>query len=267
VSRDWELFSSETGGFTAMKNAGLSLELQQAMFIGMDPPKHDRIKALFQKGLHAKRIAEHEDAIRAITINVLDQLEGRESCDLVGDVAQPVVARVIGASWAFRRGRRGVGGPDERDRSPPATRRTPEAHRMVMERLVPQMFERGGALIASAGRRPTDDLTSCSFTRESTGAARGHEMVDGVLPADGGRNDSTKATTAAGCGADGRPDQRRQVLGDPALVRPWSRSHCACSRPLPTSPHGDRDTELHGSRSRGREARDVSRPPSRRDAL
>ena len=37
VSRDWETFSSEIGGFTAAKNAGLSLEMQQAMFIGMDP--------------------------------------------------------------------------------------------------------------------------------------------------------------------------------------------------------------------------------------
>jgi len=50
VSRDWQTFSSEIGGFVALKNAILPLELQQAMFIGMDPPKHDRIKALFQRG-------------------------------------------------------------------------------------------------------------------------------------------------------------------------------------------------------------------------
>ncbi len=76
VSRDWQTFSSELGGFTATKNAGLSLELQQAMFIGMDPPKHDRLKALFQRGFTPKRIAEHEDAIRAITIGVLDAARG-----------------------------------------------------------------------------------------------------------------------------------------------------------------------------------------------
>lgn len=33
VSRDWETFSSEIGGFTATKKTGLSLEMQQAMFI------------------------------------------------------------------------------------------------------------------------------------------------------------------------------------------------------------------------------------------
>ena len=70
------------------------------MFIGMDPPKHDRLKALFQAGFTPRRIAAHEDAIRAIVIKVLDRLEGpptRETCDLVNDVAQPVVARVIGS--------------------------------------------------------------------------------------------------------------------------------------------------------------------------
>ena len=49
------------------------------MFIGMDPPKHDRVKALFQRGFTPKRIADHEEAIRSITRNVLDGLEGRET--------------------------------------------------------------------------------------------------------------------------------------------------------------------------------------------
>ena len=64
VSRDWQTYSSELGGITALTNAILPLELVRAMFIGMDPPKHDRIKALFQRGFTPKRIAEHEPAIR-----------------------------------------------------------------------------------------------------------------------------------------------------------------------------------------------------------
>ena len=75
----------------------MPLELITAMFIGMDPPKHDRLKMLFQRGFTPKRIAEHEDEIRAITVNVLDGLAGRDECDLVTDVAQPVVSRVIGS--------------------------------------------------------------------------------------------------------------------------------------------------------------------------
>ena len=73
VSRDFATYSSERGGVLAALG-GLPLELAQAMFIGMDPPKHDRLKALFQAGFTPKRIAAHEDAIRAIVREVLDRL-------------------------------------------------------------------------------------------------------------------------------------------------------------------------------------------------
>src|SRR5204863_9805632 len=94
VSRDWETYSSATG-VTAITDAIMSVDLVRAMFIGMDPPMHDRLKNLFQRGFTPKRIAEHEERIREITTRVLDRLEGAEGCDLVTDVAQPVVARVI----------------------------------------------------------------------------------------------------------------------------------------------------------------------------
>ena len=98
VSRDWETYSSERGGITALTDTIMPLELIRAMFIGMDPPKHDRLKMLFQRGFTPKRIAEHEDAIREITVGALDRLGGiSEMCDLVTDVAQPVVSRVIGS--------------------------------------------------------------------------------------------------------------------------------------------------------------------------
>src|SRR5438874_7196988 len=94
VSRDWRTYSSEVGGVTAVTDV-FPIELMRAMFIGMDPPKHDRIKALFQAGFTPKRIAAHEPAIRAIVVDALDRLEGRDTCDLVIEVAQPVVSRVI----------------------------------------------------------------------------------------------------------------------------------------------------------------------------
>ena len=105
------------GGITAADELGrCRSSCMQAMFIGMDPPKHDRIKALFQRGFTPKRIAEHEDEIRAITRDVLDKLDGRETCDLVTDVAQPVVSRVIGSFMGLPPGRRRrLGGPDEHD--------------------------------------------------------------------------------------------------------------------------------------------------------
>ena len=78
VSRDWETYSSELGGVVAIDEV-FPIELARAMFIGMDPPKHDRLKALFQAGFTPKRIAAHEDEIRKIVVGVLDRLEGRET--------------------------------------------------------------------------------------------------------------------------------------------------------------------------------------------
>ena len=95
ISREWETFSSERGGILVVDHGGITLEQQNGMFIAMDPPRHDRIKALFQRGFTPRRIAEHEAKIREIACRVLDGLDGRDEIDLVSEVAQPVVARVI----------------------------------------------------------------------------------------------------------------------------------------------------------------------------
>ena len=85
---------------------GIPLEAQRQQMISMDPPRHDRIKALFQRGFTPRRIAEHEERIRGIVNRVLDRVAERGECDLVHDVAGPVVARVIGSF---------IGTPEEDD--------------------------------------------------------------------------------------------------------------------------------------------------------
>src|SRR5215207_1335217 len=220
VSRDWQAYSSELGGVTALTDAIFPLELSRAMFIGMDPPKHDRLKALFQRGFTPKRIAEHEEEIRAIAVRVLDGLEGRKTCDLVTDVTQPVVSRVIGsfmgippeddAVWArLMNNALGAGDPDD-----------PDADKTVMERDVPQIFERCRRLIDERRERPTDDLTSVLVHAEVDGERlEEHEIVMGFFLLVAAGNDSTKATYSSGMRALlENPDQRRLLLDDPSLI-------------------------------------------------
>jgi len=269
VSRDWQTFSSEIGGFTALKNAILPLELQQAMFIGMDPPKHDRLKALFQRGFTPKRIAEHEDAIRAIAVEVLDGLDARDECDLVNDVAQPVVARVIGSFmglspdddvvWARLMATLvGAGDPDA----------TPEGTQSVIERDVPEVFERCGKLIAERRASPTDDLTSVLVHAEIDGERlEDHEIVMGFVLLMAAGNDSTKATYCSGMRAlMESPDQRRLVLDDPSLVPAVVEESL---RMFPAFGHfartATRDTELHGQPIREGEKLVMWYPSSNRD--
>ena len=249
VSRDWQTYSS-ANGITALRHAILPVELVGAMFIGMDPPKHDRIKALFQRGFTPKRIAEHEDAIRAITRDVLDRLEGRTTCDLVEDVAQPVVARVIGsfmglppeddAPWAnLMNTVLGAGDPDL----------NPEGVDAVMAREVPEIFERCGKLIAERREHPTDDLTSVLVHAEVDGEKlEEHEIVMGFFLLMAAGNDSTKATYCSAMQALLEDSEQRELLlNDPALV-PSAVEEAL--RMFPAFAHfrrtATRDTELLG---------------------
>jgi cytochrome P450 len=220
VSRDWETFSSERRGITIADNI-LPVELQRGMFIAMDPPKHDRLKTLFQRGFTPRRIAEHEDAIRAIVVGVLDGLEGREAVDLVEEVAQPVVARVIGsfmglapeddAVWArLMNSVLAAGDPDL----------NPEGPETVVTRDMPEVFRRCQELIADRRAHPADDLTSVLVHAEVDGQGlEEHEIVMGFFLLMAAGNDSTKATFCSGMRAllEDRA-QLAEVVADPSLV-------------------------------------------------
>jgi cytochrome P450 len=250
VSLDWETYSSATG-VTALTNAIMPVELISAMFIGMDPPKHDRLKQLFQRGFTPKRIAEHEDEIRAITRGVLDRLAGRETCDLVPDVAQPVVARVIGSFmgtppeddeiWArLMNNTLGAGDPDM----------NPDGVESVMQRDVPEIFERCRQLIEQRREHPTDDLTSVLVHAEVDGERlEEHEIVMGFFLLVAAGNDSTKATYSSAMRAlMEHPDQKQLLLDDPSLI-PSAVEEAL--RMFPAFAHFRRtateDTELNGT--------------------
>jgi cytochrome P450 len=256
VSRDWRTYSSELGGITAISVA-FPLELRRAMFIGMDPPKHDRVKALFQAGFTPKRIAAHEGAIRSIVTGALDRLAGRETCDLVNDLAQPVVARVIGsfmgvreeddAMWARLMNSALAGGDTDIN---------PDGVDAVMERLIPEIFEHCRELIADRRANPTDDLTSVLVHAEVDGEKlEEHEIVMGFFLLMAAGNDSTKATFCSGMRALMEdPEQRQLVLEDPSLIPAAVEESL---RMFPAFAHFRRtascDTELHGKQIRAGE--------------
>lgn len=249
VSRDWETYSSERGGVTAASGV-FPIELARAMFIGMDPPKHDRLKALFQAGFTPKRIADHEDAIRSIVAGVLDRLEGRETCELVNEVAQPAVSRVIGSFmgipeeddpiWArLMNSALGASDPDL----------NPGGVEAVVEKDIPEIFERCRRLIAERRENPTDDLTSILVHAEIDGQKlEEHEIVMGFFLLVAAGNDSTKATYSSGMLALMQdPDERQILLDDPSLIPSAVEESL---RMFPAFAHFrrtvTRDTELNG---------------------
>ncbi len=253
VSRDWRTYSSETGGITAVIDA-FPLELMQAMFIGMDPPKHDRLKMLFQAGFTPRRIAAHEPRIRKIVTGVLDRIDGHDECDLVIDVAQPIVSRVIGsfmgipeqddAIWArLMNASLSAGDPDI----------APDGMQSIVEHELPEIFARCQAMIAERRERPTDDLTSVLVHAEIDGhMLEEHEIVMGFFLLMAAGNDSTKATYCSGMRAlIEQPDQRQALVDDPSLIPSAVEESL---RMFPAFAHFRRtatcDTELAGQRIR-----------------
>ncbi len=251
VSRDWRTYSSERGGITAITEP-FPLELMRAMFIGMDPPKHDRIKKLFQMAFTPTRIAAHEAAIREIVCGVLDRLQGRAECDLVTEVAQPAVSRVIGsfmgippeddAVWAgLMNSTLGASDPDL----------NPLGFESIATNDIPEIFARCQRMIAARREHPTDDLTSVLVHASVDGERlQEHEIVMGFFLLVAAGNDSTKATYCSGMrGLLEDPAQRELLLADPSLVPSAVEESL---RMFPAFAHFRRtataDTELGGQR-------------------
>ena len=121
----------------------------------------------------------------------------------------------------------------------------PDGIQGVVDKDIPEIFERCRVMIADRRENPTDDLTSVLVHAEVDGQKlEEHEIVMGFFLLVAAGNDSTKATYCSGdAGADGEPGPapdpaRRPVAG--AERRRGVAAHVPRLRALP--PHGDRAT-------------------------
>ncbi len=249
VSLDWQTFSSYVGGIMVLDDFGIPLEGQQQQMISMDPPRHDRIKALFQRGFTPRRIAEHEERIRGIVNRVLDRVEGQDEVELVGEVAGPVVSRVIGSF---------IGTPEEDDQ------RHIEETNMVLgfgdedlrptEQAVVEMMTRAWdetmEYIAERRANPgMNDLMDVLVHSEVEGEKLTESEIFmglGLLGAAG--NDSTRSVFTSGMlGLLENPDQLALLREDPSLIDGAVEE---LLRMYPAFAHfrrtATRDVELHG---------------------
>jgi cytochrome P450 len=219
VSRDWETFSSASN--IIISDHMVPVEIVQGMFIGMDPPKHDRIKNLFQRAFTPKAIARHEDTIREVVTRVLDGLAGREDCDLVTELAQPAVARVICSFmgldpeddklWAEAiNGLAGFGDPEL----------NPKGLEQMLAEDLPPMYAKCMKLVADRRANPTEDMLSVLVFAEIDGdTLTDDEIFAGFLLLMIAGNDSTKATfTSTMRALMDHPDQRQLLIDDLSLV-------------------------------------------------
>jgi cytochrome P450 len=248
ISLDFKTFSSERGGVLILDDIGIPLAMQQQQMISMDPPRHDRIKALFQRGFTPRRIAEHEDRIRAIVTRTLDRIGPAGECDLVEDVAGPVVSRVIGSFMGTpeqddKQGREWANitlGFGDEDLRPGWD---------AMGKMIEQAWAYTMAMVEERRANPTDDLVSVLANSEVEGdRLTDMEIFVGVGLLGSAGNDSTRAVFTSGMQAlMEHPDQRRLLIEEPARI-PEAVEECL--RCFPAFAHFRRtatcDVELHG---------------------
>ncbi|UJA21224.1 cytochrome P450 [Thermoleophilia bacterium SCSIO 60948] len=219
VTRDFETFSSERRGIFLVDDVGVPLDVQRLQMISMDPPRHDRLKKLVGRAFTPKRIALHEEAVRAIVREILDRFAARESCDLAIEIARPVPARVIGSL---------LGTPESDDPrlihwtnvstafEDPDIRAGWESSEDEFVDVVAYVEEARKAREAE----PRDDLLSALIAAEVDGERlEPYEITTFFLLLLAAGNDSTRATYLATMRAlIEHPEQREALLADPGLI-------------------------------------------------
>ena len=248
--RDAQIFSSrhgvslDTDAFH--ENAHLTMS-----FLALDPPRHDRLRALVSRGFTPRRVAELEPKIRAMATRSLDQCVESRDFDFIRDFAgklpMDVVSEMIGVpepdraslrTWADLLVHR-----EEGVRSLPATAAQSALH----------MLHYFTEMIAERKARPRDDLTCALLAAEIDGDRLSDREIIGFLflMVVAGNETTTKLLGNALYWLWRNPSERDRLRADPTLVPRWveetlryDNSTQALARLVA------RDVELHGQKLR-----------------
>jgi cytochrome P450 len=248
--KDWQRFSSRFGvsidAGTFHENASATMS-----FLAMDPPRHDRLRALVSKGFTPRRVAEIEPRIRALAIEHLNTFAGADRCDFIRDFAgklpMDVISEMLGVPVADRAMLRGWA--DDM------------VHREEGVHSMPQAAIEGGLralhyfseMLAERRKKPGNDLTAALVTAEIDGDRLSDREIIGflILMVVAGNETTTKLLGNALYWLWRNPEQRALLRRDPTLVPRWveetlryDNSTQALARVMAA------DVELHGKKLR-----------------
>jgi cytochrome P450 len=98
--RDWQGFSSSHGVDLSTLSKDPELVRGFRSIIMMDPPEHDRLRALVSRVFTPRAVTALEPMIREVICGFLDALDGRNEFDAVADFSAPfpveIIARMLG---------------------------------------------------------------------------------------------------------------------------------------------------------------------------
>jgi cytochrome P450 len=220
-------------------------------FLAMDPPRHDRLRALVSRGFTPRRVAELEPRVRAMAVRFLDACVEQREFDFIRDFAgqlpMDVISEMIGVPDCDRATLRAwadlVVHREEGVQSLPAT--AAQSALRMLDYFVRMLDERK--------RSPRDDLTGALIAAEIDGDRLSDREIIGFLflMVVAGNETTTKLLGNALYWLWRNPAERDRLRRDPSLVPRWveetlryDNSTQALARLVA------RDVELHGQKLR-----------------
>jgi cytochrome P450 len=248
--KDWERFSNRNGVSLDLDAFHENAETTMS-FLAMDPPRHDRLRALVSKGFTPRRVAELEPRIRAIAVDHLDALAGRDACEFITDFAgklpMDVISEMIGVPAADRATLRTwadlVVHREEGVQGLPAT-----AAQSAL-----RMLHYFTEMLADRRKSPRDDLTGALIAAEIDGDRLSDREIIGFLflMVVAGNETTTKLLGNAMYWLARHPSERDRLRADPTLVARWVEETLRYDNSTQALARvAARDVELHGEKIR-----------------
>ena len=98
AARDWATYSSGASGGNDLDN-GAELFLPAGDLAGVDPPTHERIRAVLHPAFKPGEVkARFEPVVREAVIRLIDRFADRGSADFARELARPLPAEMV-CSW------------------------------------------------------------------------------------------------------------------------------------------------------------------------
>ena len=224
-------------------------------FLGMDPPRQQRLRNLVTKGFTPRRVTELAPQIRRLPHHYLEQCleRARDAADVdwiadfAGQLPMDVISEMMGVPEADRAEIRRLA--DLVVHRDPGVRDVPQAGMDASLTLVGYYAE----MIAQRRRRPTEDLTSALLAAHLDGDRLADEEIIAFLflMVVAGNETTTKLLGHALYHLTRHPEQSALVFADPEgaedLVARWVEEtlrYDTSSQML--ARHLLRDVELHG---------------------
>ena len=245
---DKETFSSSRGD--VMEYIKANMEVPRGMFIWEDPPFHTMHRGVLTRVFTPKRMNDLEEKIRAYCVRCLDPLVGAGRFDFITDLGAQMPMRVIGML---------LGIPEEdqvaiRDKTDAALRtEAGKPMQISSARVTGEGFEE---YVDWRVKHPSDDLMTellhAEYQDESgtkRKLTREQILIFINLLAGAGNETTTRLIGWAGKVLSDHPDQRTELVKNPALIPGAIEEILRYEPPGPSvARYVQRDVEVHGQK-------------------